>query len=197
MKRSQIGRTLAALLFSAAMGAASWGGSMGCGSNAALGDVNPHFPDAGDGATTPTGAIEADNTDQVTVIEPGPSDQAGKIGTIADQDSTHVLCVVIDPSSGENADLEVCDSNRVNTETESVNGLCPDADVVSRCASSNAGSGPDFCQVTGATDYAFVLMNLSAEAVSVAYQVIDVTGYPGKSCADLNITEDSIQADDF
>src|SRR6185503_3924808 len=100
-----------------------------------------------------------------------------------------------DPSSGENADLEVCDSDRVNTETESANGLCPDADVPDRCVSSGAGSGPDFCQVTGAADYAFVLINPTSQAVSVAYQVIDVTGYPNKSCADLNITEDSIQAD--
>jgi hypothetical protein len=188
MKCSKLARALAVLCL---LGAA------GCGGNAALGTVNPNFPDLSDGSTAPGGSINPDDTEQVAVVEPGPSDQAGKIGTIADRDPSHVLCVVIDPSAGENADLEVCDADRVNTETESVNGLCPDADVASRCASSNAGSGPDFCQVTGASDYAFVLINPTSQAVSVAYQVIDVTGYPNKSCADLNITEDSIRADDF
>jgi hypothetical protein len=166
----------------------------GCGSGAG-GDLNPNFPDLSNEPVQPTTAIDPDDTDQVTTVEAESDDQAGKIGTIADQDPARVLCVIIDPADGNDADLEVCEADRVNEETDSVNGLCPEADAVSRCASSNSGSGPDFCQVTGAPDYAFVIMNLTSEDVTVAYQVVDVTDQPGQSCADLNITEDSIEAD--
>jgi hypothetical protein len=101
MKRSKLARTLAVFLLLGVLGGAMLcDGAAGCGSNAVLGTVNPHFPDAGDGPTATTASIDPENTDQVTVIEPGPSDQAGKIGTIADQDPSHVLCVVIDPSAG-------------------------------------------------------------------------------------------------
>jgi hypothetical protein len=174
------------------------GGSAGCGGGTdARGTVNPNFEDVEDAPIEPATALEPGNADQVTVIEPGPDNQAGKIGTIADQDPSRVLCVVIDPAAGNDADLEVCEADSVNEETASVNGLCPEADAVTRCASRNAGSGPDFCQVTGAADYAFVIMNLTPEDVTVAYQVVDVTGYPTQSCADLGITEDSIEADDL
>jgi hypothetical protein len=169
----------------------------GCGNDVALGTVNPSFPDLSESSTPPKGSINPDDTEQVTVVEPGPPDQAGKIGTIADRDPSHVLCVLIDPAEGEDANLEVCDANRVNTETESASGLCPDVEAEDACASNKTGSEPDFCEVTGATDYAFVLINPTSRAVSVAYQVVDVTGYPNKSCGDLNITEDSIRADDY
>ncbi|HSA59272.1 MAG TPA: hypothetical protein VLJ37_06260 [bacterium] len=173
------------------------GGGAGCGGGAARGTVNANFEDVSEAPVTPAGAIDPDDTEMVTVVEPGPDDQGGKIGTVADQDPSHVLCVIIDPSPGEDADLEVCESDQVNTETASVEGLCPDADRTSRCASRNAGDGPDFCQVTGAADYAFVLMNLTPQTVSAAYRVVDVTGYPAQSCADLNITENSIRADEL
>jgi hypothetical protein len=174
------------------------GGAAGCGGgNAAEGTINPNFADLEDAPVEPAGAVEADNAEQVTVVEPGPDNQAGKIGTVADRDPSHVLCVIIDPKSGDDADLEVCETDEVNQETASVNGLCPEADAVTRCASRNAGDGPDFCQVTGAADYAFVLMNLTSSDVTVAYQVVDVTGYPAQSCADLGITEDSIVSDDL
>jgi len=181
----------------AGLGAAGLGVTAGCsGGTSAQGTVNPNFPDVSDTPVTPAGSIDPDDTEQVAVVEPGPDNQGGQIGTIADQDPSHVLCVVIDPASGDDADLEVCESDKVNTETGSVNGLCPEADAVTRCASRNVGDGPDFCGVTGAADYAFVIMNLTPQASQVAYQVVDVTDYPGQSCADLSITEDSIQADD-
>lgn len=189
-------------IFSTALGIAAIGlvffsgGGAGCGGGNARGTVNANFADVSESPVTPSGAIDPDDAEQFAVIEPGPDNQGGKIGTIADQDPSHVLCVLIDPAPGEDADLEVCEADQVNTETGSVEGLCPEADLPSRCASRNAGDGPDFCQVTGAADYAFVIMNLTPQTVSAAYRVVDVTGYPAQSCADLGITEDSITADD-
>lgn len=161
------------------------------------GTVNTNFPDATGEAISPSTSIETTNLDAVVVVEPGADNQGGVIGTVSEQEASHTLCVVIDPAEGDDADLEVCDADKANEETTSVNGICPEADVETRCASRNSGSGPDFCQVTGARDYIFVVMNLTAEPVTVAYQVLDVTGQPNKSCADLAITEETIQADDF
>lgn len=167
------------------------------------GSVNPNFPDIGNGVISPSASVDTNNQDQVAVIAPGADNQSGMIGEIADQEASHVFCVIADPANGQDVDLEVCDAARANTETASVNGICPDSvDSTgrasgARCASRNAGSGPDFCQVTGARDYVFVIMNLSAQSVTAAYQVVDVTGQPNKSCADLGITEETIQADDF
>jgi len=170
----------------------------GCSGKApSAGAINPNFPDLGSGAITPSASVNPNNQDQVVVVEPGSSSQNGVLGQIADQETTHAFCVLIDPAADGNADLEVCDASRVNTETPSVNGICPEADAVSRCASSNTGGGPDFCQVTGARDYVFVIMNPTSQPVSVAYEVVDVTGYPHQSCADLGITENTLQADDF
>lgn len=184
----------AILLFSAWALVMSASGAGGCGGGGS--SLNSNFPDVSDNPVDPTTEIDADNTDQVTTVESESDNNTGQIGTIEGQDASRVFCVIIDPASGDNAELEVCELDRVNADTDSVNGLCPEADAVTRCASSNAGSGPDFCQVTGTTDYAFIIMNLSSEDVTVAYQVIDVTDLPGQSCADLGITEDSIQADD-
>jgi len=167
----------------------------GCGGGGGS-DLNSNFPDLSDDAVEPTTEIVGDNADQVTTVEATDDNQGGQIGTITDQDPSRILCVIIDPAEGDEAQLEVCELDRVNGETDSINGLCPEADAVTRCASSNDGSGPDFCQVTGETDYAFILMNLSDNDSTIAYEVVDVTDLPGQSCADLGITEDSIQADD-
>lgn len=170
----------------------------GCsGGTKSAGTVNPNFPDVWDGTISPSTSVDTNNLDAVVVVEPGPDNQGGAIGTISEQETSHTLCVIIDPASGNDADLEACEANKANEETTSVNGICPEADAVTRCASHNAGSGPDFCQVTGARDYIFVMMNLTAQPVTVAYQVVDVTSLPNKSCADLGITEETIQADDF
>lgn len=171
-------------------------GLSGCGSVPVGGQVNEHFLDVSETPTEPTASIDKLNTDQVTVVEPDIENKGAKIGTIADIDPAHVLCVVIDPADGDLADLEVCAADKINTETQSAEALCPEADQPSRCASLNGGSGPDFCEVTGSTDYAFVLLNLSAKESTIAYQVIDVSGYPNRSCEDLNITESSIAADE-
>lgn len=188
-------RILAGLFVAAAFGLLmNTAGVGGCGGGGS--DLNPNFPDLSDKEVEPTTEIVGDNGDQVTTVEATSDNQGGQIGTITGQDPSHVLCVIIDPSAGDEAELEVCELDRVNGETDSINGLCPEADAVTRCASSNAGSGPDFCQVTGETDYAFILMNLSDNDATIAYEVVDVTDQPGQSCADLNITEDSIQADD-
>jgi len=173
-----------------------WTGTSGCGSQTTAGTINPHFDDIDDEAIPPTSALAPDNSDQVTVVEPGIDNQGAKIGSIADIDPSRVLCVVIDPAAGDLADLEVCEAERVNTETQSADGLCPEADAVSRCASRNVGSGPDFCQVTGANDYAFILINPSAQPSTVAYQIVDVTDSPSQSCADLTIDEGSIETDE-
>lgn len=173
-----------------------WTGTSGCGSQTAAGTINPHFEDINDEAIPLTSALAPNNSDQVTVVEPGIDNQGAKIGSIADIDPARVLCIVIDPAAGDLADLEVCEAERVNTETQSADGLCPEADAVSRCASRNAGSSPDFCQVTGANDYAFILLNPSPEPVTVAFQVVDVTGSPNQSCEDLKIDENSIFADE-
>lgn len=159
------------------------------------GGVNPNFPDVE--GISPATSVDSGNLDQVVVVEPGEDGQTGRIGTIPDQDPSRTLCVIIDPAAGDDADIEVCDADRANEETTSINGVCPEADAVTRCASRNPGSGPDFCQVTGARDYVFVIMNLTSQPVTVAYQVVDVTGYPTKSCADLAVTEETIQAEDF
>lgn len=171
--------------------------TISCSKSSQGGLVNTNFPDVATGSIQPSASVDPNNQEQVVVIEPGSDNQGGTIGQIADQDSAHTFCVIMDPAAGNDADLEVCEANRANSETTSVNGICPEAVAVTRCASRNAGSGPDFCQVMGATDYIFVMMNLTGRPVTVAYQVIDVTGTPNKSCADLNITEDTIQADDF
>ncbi|HSA60435.1 MAG TPA: hypothetical protein VLJ37_12215 [bacterium] len=166
----------------------------GCGGGGGS-DLNPNFPDLSSDPVEPTTEIVGDNTDQVVTINATADNQGGLIGTFEGQDASHVFCVIIDPAAGDLAELEVCELDRVNADTDSINGLCPEADAVTRCASSNGDSVPDFCQVTGETDYAFILMNLSDQDAKVAYEVVDVTGLPGQSCADLGITEDSIQAD--
>jgi hypothetical protein len=189
-------RTLAALVmagFSAFLLNVS--GVGGCGGGGGS-DLNSNFPDLQDDPVEPTTEIIGDNTDQVVTIEATGDNQAGLIGTFEGQDASHTFCVILDPAAGDEIQLEVCELDRVNSETDSINGLCPEADAVSRCASSNDGSGPDFCQVTGESDYAFILMNLSDADATVAYEVVDVTDLPGQSCADLGITEDSITADD-
>ena len=167
------------------------------GGTKSAGTVNPNFPDVWDGAISPSTSVDTNNLDAVVVVEPGPENQGGAIGAISEQETSHTLCVIIDPAAGDDSDLEVCEADKANDETTSVNGICPEADAVTRCASRNAGSGPDFCQVTGARDYIFVMMNLTAQPVTVAYQVVDITSLPNKSCADLAITEETIQADDF
>ncbi len=171
--------------------------AVACGKNGSLGSVNPNFPDAASSSIQPSVSVNPNNQEQVTVVEAATDSPGAAIGQIADQDPSRTLCVIIDPKAGEEADLEICEGNKANTETTSASGICPDAVAVTRCASRNVGSGPDFCQVTGAPDYIFVIINPSKQPSTVAYQVIDVTGTPNKSCADLNITEDTIKADDF
>ena len=158
--------------------------------------INPNFPSLSESPIAPATAIDPNNDVQVVTIEAGEGDQNGEIGYVEAQDPSHVFCVIIDPKEGNSADLEVCEKDKANPDADSVNGICPEADQVTRCASSNEGSVPDFCSVTGAADYAIIIKNLTSEAVHVAYQVIDVTAQPTQSCADLSITENSILTDD-
>jgi hypothetical protein len=158
--------------------------------------VNNNFP------TLPGEPIPVDdpsktpNEAQLTTINPGEGDQNGAIGEIDRVNPNQVLCVIIDPAAGDLADLEVCEKSRANESADSVNGICPEADQETRCASANGGNGPDFCQVTGDQEYVMVVLNLTGEAVTVAYQVIDVTDLPNQSCSDLNIAEDTLTGDD-
>ena len=176
---------LVALVFTAACGGGGGGST-----------INENFPDLSTSAITPSTDLVADDTEQVVLVPAGENEQNGMLGTIEKQSAATVLCVIIDPAAGDDADLEVCSAKKANDSASSINGICPKADADTRCASFNTGSGPDFCSVTGTTDYVLVVLNLTAEDAVVAYQVIDVTDQPGQSCADLAITEDSITADD-
>lgn len=171
-------------------------GSCGGGGGGTTGTFNANFADLSPEPVPVTTEISPDDTEQVVTIEAGAGDQNGMIGEIEEQTPSQVLCVIIDPREGDNAELEVCEADKANTSSDSVNGICPEADQVTRCASFNEGSVPDYCVVTGDADYIFIVMNLTSNDIQVAYQVIDVTDLPNQSCDDLNITEDSIQTDD-
>jgi hypothetical protein len=157
--------------------------------------INSNFP------AIPGEPIPVDNpgdpadTNQVVTIAPGAGDQNGAIGEIESVSANQVLCVIIDPADGDLADLEVCEKSQANESADSVNGICPEADQETRCASANGGSGPDFCQVTGDQEYVMVILNLTGQPVTVAYQVIDVTNLLSQSCFDIDITEDFLTAD--
>ncbi len=169
----------------------------GCaGKSTAAGTVNSNFPDVNGSSVSPSASVVPNNQDQVVVVEPGTNGN-GAIGQVADQDPSRVFCIIIDPAKGGDANLDVCDPSHLNTETPTASSVCTSTAAPSGCSSHNVGDGPDFCQVTGARDYIFVISNPTANAVSVAYEVIDITGYPHQSCADLNITEDTLLADDF
>lgn len=171
--------------------------SGGCNSpSASTGGVNPNFPDIGEEAVSPSASVDPNDQGQVILVEAGEDEPSGAIGHIADQDPTWVLCVIVDPAADGNTDLEVCDADQANTETASINAVCPVSEAASRCSSGGGGSQPDFCEVTGARDYLFVVRNPTPETVRAAYQVVNVTGYPSLSCADLDITEETILADD-
>lgn len=171
--------------------------SGGCNSpSASTGGVNPNFPDIGESAVSPSASVDPNDQGQVILVEPGEDYPSGAIGYIADQDPTWILCVIVDPAADGNTDLEVCDADQANTETTSINAVCPESEAASRCSSSGGGSEPDFCEVTGARDYLFVVRNPTSDPVRAAYQVVNVTEYPNPSCADLDITEETILADD-
>jgi hypothetical protein len=171
------------------------GFTVSCGGNAAS-NVNSNFPSIpGEPIPVDDSGQPADEN-QVVAVEPGEGDQNGAIGEIETVTPNQVLCVIIDPASGDLADLEVCEKSRANESADSVNGICPEADRETRCASTNDGSGPDFCQVTGDREYVMVILNLTGQEVTVAFQVIDVTSLPNQSCNDLNITEATLSADD-
>jgi len=175
---------------------------LGACSGSSTSDLNPNFPNlSGDGLQAAF-AMDASSFGQVIDVAPsfasetGPKELSGALGLIADQEPEDVLCVLIDGVGG-NADLEVCNADDASAEAASADAICPNEAVSSSCSSSRGGEGPDFCEVTGATDYVFALINRSDTEVRVAYQVIDVSQQPNKSCKDLNIDEDSIKADTF
>lgn len=172
-----------------------YGTATSCGSDGGS-NVNSNFSAISEEPIPVNTTIEPDNGEQVVMVEPGEGDQNGSIGEIEPVNPNQVLCIIIDPQSGDLADLEVCEKDRANEDADSVNGICPEADQETRCASFNEGSGPDFCQVTGDREYVMLILNFTSEKITVAYQVIDVTDLPTQSCADLNISEDTITADD-
>ncbi|MDX1387225.1 MAG: hypothetical protein R3257_06510 [bacterium] len=160
-------------------------------------NVNNNFDSIPNEPIVVADSVDPDDDQQVAMVEPGEGDQNGVIGEVEMVTPNRVLCIIIDPAAGDLADLEVCEKSRANESADSVNGICPEADQESRCASFNEGSGPDFCQVTGDSEYVILILNFTGDTVTVAYQVIDVTDLPTQSCADLNITEDTITADDM
>src|SRR4030095_4753395 len=159
-------------------------------------NVHNNFTSAPPAPGPVTLSIDPNNTQQTVTIPAGAGDQNAAIGEVAPVTADRVLCVMIDPRSGEEADLEVCEKSQANPSADSPNGVCPEADQITRCASVNLGSGPDFCQVTGDTEYIFVILNLTSQSSFVAYQVIDVTDLPTQSCAELNSSDASLTADD-
>ncbi|HKU52269.1 MAG TPA: hypothetical protein VJQ25_07380, partial [Nitrospira sp.] len=77
------------------------GGPSGCGnSNPEPSSLNPNFPELSASPLLPVGDIDADNTAQVITIEAADEGHTGRIGTIVDQDPSHILCVIIDPTFG-------------------------------------------------------------------------------------------------
>ena len=175
--------------------------AFGCGETGPI-DFNPNFPSLGDLGIQPTASVDPTSAGQVIDIAPSVPDDtvpntillSGALGAVADQNPEHVICVVTDGAGG-NADLAVCDAETASQEATSADRVCPEETGDSHCVSNNPDEAPDFCEVTGARDYVFSLINRSATEVRVAYQVINVTNLPNKSCDDLNITEDSVTAD--
>lgn len=172
-------------------------GAFSCGGDSTTSDVNSGFPSVSDEPVAVSDAGDPPPENQLVMVEPGEGDQNGAIGEIQEVQPNQILCIIIDPAEGDLADLEVCEKSRANESSDSVNGICPEADQETRCASSNEGSGPDFCQVTGDREYIFIIFNFTGEKVTVAYQVVDVTDLPGQSCEDLNINEATLTEDDM
>ncbi len=162
--------------------------------------LNPNFPSVGP-AVQPSASVSLDGEGQVIDLAPsdpesidGQASLSGATGSIADQDKDRTLCVLVDAEGG-NVDLEVCPADQANQETGSASEVCPDEIGESYCISMNTSIQPDFCEVTGETDYVFALINRSPSEARAVYQVIDVTDRPNQSCDDLGITENSIAAD--
>jgi len=167
----------------------------GCGNLPSEGQFNENFLDIDPNPTEPTANLEENDTAQVVLVEHNLRTNGARIGSIADINPDHVLCLIIDPAEGDLADLQVCEADRLSHDTASADALCPESSANSSCSSHNDLSQPDYCEVTGASDYAFVVINDSLEDSTVAYQVVDVTSTPNKSCSDLKIDEESILAD--
>ncbi len=187
-------QTICLIIFSAFLAA--------CGATGTSGSANPNFPSLGNPGIEPSSSIDSGSSGKVIDIAPTiPSDivvaateYSGAIGSVADQLVEQVLCIIIDGNGG-NVDLAVCDAESADAETNSADRVCPDEIGESHCVSVEGGAGPDFCEVSGARDYLFSIINRSATEVLVAYQVIDVTTLSTQSCDDLEINEATVTAD--
>lgn len=164
-----------------------------CGTSPGQTDINPNFPNLGD--TTIQPAVSTETASQGQLIDLAPSDDelvpgslilSGAIGEISDQELGRILCIIMDPAGG-NADLEVCPGDKASEEAVSADQVCPNETGDSFCSSSVEDEAPDFCTVTGARDYVFVLINRSLVEVQASYQVVDVSSRPNQSCADLDL----------